>query len=88
MIVANFTDVHHPGTFGWNKLDFDTTGWPEVQALSNSTSSDPTSSNPTGTGTGVSPTSTGESRASRLFNPFARFFQLLHTVLKLISALV
>ncbi|KFY06216.1 hypothetical protein V491_08777, partial [Pseudogymnoascus sp. VKM F-3775] len=72
--IANFTDVDHPGTFGWNKLDFDTTGWPEVQALSNSTSSDPTSSNPTGTGTGVSPTSTGESRASRLSNPFGRFF--------------
>ncbi|OBT76062.1 hypothetical protein VF21_03499 [Pseudogymnoascus sp. 05NY08] len=49
--IANFTDVLHPGTFGWNKLDLDATGWPEMRALSN-----PAGSNPTGTGTGAAPT--------------------------------
>lgn len=71
MIVANFTDVDHPGTFGWNKLDFDSTGWPEVQTLSN-----PAGSNSTGTGTGPIPTETAESTASRLSNPIARIIKL------------
>ncbi|KFY47597.1 hypothetical protein V496_10546 [Pseudogymnoascus sp. VKM F-4515 (FW-2607)] len=60
--ISGYTDVDHPGTFGWNKLDFDRTGWPEVRTLSN----------PPGTGTGAVPANTGESGASRLTNPIAR----------------
>ncbi|KFY43313.1 hypothetical protein V495_04018 [Pseudogymnoascus sp. VKM F-4514 (FW-929)] len=72
--IANFTDVHRVGTFGWNKLDFDITGWPEVRALSSPLGSNPTGTDPTGTATGTSaaPTGTGESSASRLSNPIAR----------------
>jgi arabinan endo-1,5-alpha-L-arabinosidase len=37
--VANFTNVDHPATFGWNKLDFDEEGWPYVTTLSGNTTS-------------------------------------------------
>ncbi|KFY10816.1 hypothetical protein V492_04826 [Pseudogymnoascus sp. VKM F-4246] len=74
--IANATDVDHAGTFGWNKLDFDTTGWPEVRALSGFK---PIARGSV-TGTGAVPTGTGESGASRLSNPIARIVKSLYTL--------